>query len=831
MPDEFERLAKELNRPVDEVRVFRQRGLTGEAIEALQDKDLQNAMRRLEYPDMPRARRAFRVSQGRDDDGQIPRQALTRALRELDGLRFRARQTSVAGMPTGGIVQPSDLAVVPPVANLGTRRWEALGPGNVGGRTRSILFHPTNHNIIWAASAGGGVWRSDDAGMGWAPADDFMANLAITSLVMDPHNADIIYAGTGEGFGGIEGTTRGGGIFRTVDGNQWAQIPSTSADQFRTINRLAISADGAVLLAATNQGIWRSKDPQRTLWTLVLPDAAGDVKFHPVDPLRAVAGSLGVIGSSGAAWCSVDGGATWTKAEHAEPWSGRVELCYARAMPDTVYASVEVRNGEIWRSLDGGTTFTRRESLNSENQPSFFLGDQGWYGNVIWAGDPADADLVLVGGVNLWRSTNGGDTLVDISTWQSDSSAHADQHAIVSHPAYDGVQNTTVLFGNDGGIYRAMDVKTVGNDTKPPKVAGWEKISTGYGVTQFYSASAHAGDGVIAGGAQDNGSLIHHTGNGNTDWARFFGGDGGYCAIDPTNSDIVYGEYVFLNIHRVTDGGRTPDILGDRYISGQVWNPAQRKWMFKPKPFQIPDARGDRNALFIAPFVLDPNNPNRILAGGLSLWRTDDARTPNTPTTGPRWAEIKKPANSMSPISAIAITTGNPDRVWIGHKNGEVWRSLNATAAAPDWLPVSISPPPAAPIRRFCQCIVVSSHDPDVVLVGFGGFVRENLWLTRDGGVSWTSLGTGLPAAPVRSMAIHPRQPDWFYAGTEVGVFGSEDRGQTWSPTNEGPANVSVEDLCWMGEVLVCATYGRGMFRIDLAQAPAAGPPGAGAIS
>src|SRR6266498_6069608 len=144
--------------------------------------------------------------------------------------------------------------------------------------------------------------------------------------------------------------------------------------------------------------------------------------------------------------------------------SGRVELAYSVANPDIVYASVQATHGEIWRSTDGGSTYQRRATLDTNGDPAPYLGDQGWYDNAIWCGDPTDVDLLVVGGINLWRSTDGGDTLAEISTWWEPRSVHADQHAIVSHPSYDGVGNRTVLFGNDGGVFQATDIQAVGTE-------------------------------------------------------------------------------------------------------------------------------------------------------------------------------------------------------------------------------------------------------------------------------------------------------------------------------------------------------------------------------
>jgi hypothetical protein len=422
---------------------------------------------------------------------------------------------------------------------------------------------------------------------------------------------------------------------------------------------------------------------------------------------------------------------------------------------------------------------------------------------------------VIVGGIDLWRSVDGGDTLAEISTWWAPGSAHADHHAIVSHPGYDGGPNRTVFFGNDGGIYRAADVRALGGEPEPPHVAGWTELVNNYGVTQFYGGAGNAASGRIVGGAQDNGTICFDPARGTEGWTTIFGGDGGWCAADPTDPRVLYGEYVYLNIHRNEDGGASDDVEGDRYISGQFWNPAAGDWDWKAVPFRIPDAM-NFDALFIAPFVLDPNEPNRILAGGLSLWRTNDAKASNTPTSGPSWEAIKPGAGSH--ISAIAVAPGDSDVVWVGHEDGRVFRATDASAAQPAWQRMDGLGPRPLQAERYCTRIAIDPADTDIVYVAFGGYVSANVWGSRDGGATWANLGAALPAAPVKAIAVHPRRTSFVYVGTEVGIFGSEDGGRTWSPTNEGPTNCAVDDLFWMGETLVCATHGRGMFRIDLSQ-------------
>jgi len=812
-----EQIAQERNLTVGQAQRLRStRGLTNEALSQVPDSVLRRALQRLEYPDLPREREAFLRLQEENERAVIPENALLNALTQLDSMRTRrASPAGVAGVPSGQQVQLR--ALIPPTAGLdpGHTGWTSLGPGNVGGRTRSVVIHPQNPNTMWAGSAGGGVWRTDNGGASWEPVDDLMANLAMGSMVMAPTDPNTIYAGTGEGFSNSD-AMRGAGIFRTVDGVNWRHLEATAKPEFYSVTRLSVSADGEVLLVATPQGILRSDDSDRLSWSHTQGVPIADVKFHPTDSAQAVAGGLARGAGDGGAYYSTDGGQTWKTASHAGAWSGRVELAYAAGDPSVVYASVQMATGQIWRSTDGGKTYSRRRSALADGQPTDYLGDQGWYDNVVWAGHPTDTNFVIVGGIDLWKSTDGGNTLIDISTWWDPRSAHADHHFIVAHPGFDGNPNKAVFFGNDGGIFKTDDVETVGNDADLPRINGWVELNNTYAVTQFYGGAGNAANGTIIGGAQDNGTLRFTAVGGTENWTEVFGGDGGYCAADPSDPDYFYGEYVFLNIHRSTDGGQTAD-----YISGQTWNGFD--WVWKPPPYRISDAM-NRNALFIAPFVLDPNEPNRILGGGLALWRTNDAKTPNTPNTGPSWRAIKGSAGTTitgrpNYISAIAVAQGNPDLIWVGHIDGQVYWTDNGTDNNPVWERIDQTGPNPLSVRLLCRRIAIDPSDHETVYVTFSGYARDNVWKTADGGRRWRDIGAALPEAPVHSLTIHPRKSEFLYVGTEVGIFASEDGGATWSPTNEGPTNCSVYELFWMGETLVCATHGRGMFQIDLSGA------------
>jgi photosystem II stability/assembly factor-like uncharacterized protein len=668
---------------------------------------------------------------------------------------------------------------------------------------------------MWVASISGGIWKTLNAGQHWDPLADFMANLNVSCLVLDPEQPDVLFAGTGEGFSYVD-APRGAGVFTSRNGGtDWTQLPATTGPDYYYVNRLALSACGKVLLAATSTGLFRSDN-------LKAPTPAGitfqpvqglpanvpflDVRFHPTDNALCIAGSR-----EGRAYYSTDGGEHWKAATGLpavpagdQGFGGRVELTYARANPRVVYASVDNNDGELYRSDDGGQSFAPR--ISGARYLASLGFNQGWYDNLVWAGATDDADLVIFGGVELYRSPDGGVTAAPITEWDRypATSPHADQHAVAAHPLYNGTTNRTVFLANDGGLYVTEDITTA------TSAAGWKPINNHYGVTQFYSAAWSQGSGRIVGGTQDNGNVLYRppTGAllGPVDWSTLIKGDGGITAADPTDPLFLYAEYIYLSLYRSTDGGQTPMGDANLIIDG------------------LTDANNPQNALFVAPFRLDPMNPNTMLAGGRSLWRSTDIK--NT-MAQPTWSAVKG-SNGTALISAIAAAPGttaatSSDRIWVGYDDGSIWRSRDGNAASPTWDRMNDPQMTPATAGRLCTRIAIDPSDVRRVYACFAGYSSENLWRTTGEGDNWTNLGASLPEVTVHDLAIHPRNTECIYAATEMGVFASEDGGANWSPTNLGPANVAVFQLFWMNRILVAVTYGRGLFWIDLSDVPAPG--------
>ncbi|MBS4095790.1 MAG: hypothetical protein KGZ83_03010, partial [Sulfuricella sp.] len=746
-----ELLASIFETSVDVLNQFKlARSYTNELICTVSPSQLQRSIGKFAAPprpDSPQEWAKFRSLQQRDESGTVKPDGLSAGLAQRKQIVSRIQ-------PTAGISQSG---------------WTASGPGNVGGRIRAAAIHPTNANIIFIGSVSGGIWKTTNGGGSWAPVADFMGNLSVSSIVFDPTDVtgNTLYAGTGEGFFNGD-SVRGAGVFKSTDGGTtWSQLPSTNNSNWYYVNRLAMNSSGVLLAAAGqgSQGIYRSTDGGAS-WTLKASGRYLDVRFDPNDPAKAVAGG----GSGGLVAYSSDAGATWVTT--AISGGGRVELAYAKANSGVVYASVDKSSGEVFKSTDGGATWM------SYVTPAH-LGNQGWYANTIWV-DPTDSTHLLVGGLDIYRITGATPAATKISTWYySPASAHADQHIIFSDPGYDGAGNKRVYFGNDGGIQKTEDVAAANSNGSGN---GWTNLNNGLAITQFYSGAGNSTINRIIGGTQDNGSLMT---TGSTSWTTFFGGDGGFSAVDPVDGNYLYGEYVYLQLHRNSSGGAS-----------------QSSYIYSG----ISDAGSGSTANFIAPFILDPNNSSRMLAGGQSLWVSGNVKAGT-----PSWSKmVDRSGVGSDYVSAIAIAESDSTKIWYGTNSGGLYYSLDNGASFPQLV---LGTPGRMVLR-----ILVDKTNPFLVYVSYGGYSSNNLYklISTNSGVTWTATNiTGnLPAVPIRGLARHPTNANWLYAGTEVGIFNSTDGGSNWFATNDGPANVSVEELFWYdNSTLVAATHGRGMFK------------------
>ncbi len=687
-----------------------------------------------------------------DENGQIPQDGMVRALRQKEALAKRSHPL-VSGS-----------------------QWIEQGPASLSGRSTCLVVDPNHPLTMWMGSAGGGIWKSLDGGTTWNPVADALKSLAVNALIMDPNDQKTLYAGTGEGTFNIDAVS-GFGIFKSVDGGTtWTQLASTNGWQY--VNRIAIQPGNSNnILVSLHGGIYRSTDGGGSWTRVYASQSAQSIAFCATNTQRVI----GTIqdynnGWFSAAVYSTDGGATWTKA--TGPLAslggfGRIETAPVASNQLIVYASGS--DGLVYKSTDGGASYAAVTTSGNSGA--------GWYGNAIWV-DPTNPNRVVVGGTYVYGSTDGGMTLTLIGQgYIQTSEPHPDIHALYSAPGYDGQSNKSVYVCTDGGLYQAVDITTANAST------GWLRRDQGARSTQYYSVAGDGPSGRIVGGLQDNGTQSNLVGNNQSFY--IYGGDGGYVAIDPQNSQYVYGEYIYLQIFRNSDGA-------SGYNDANIYN-------------GIGDAGSGNTANFIAPFILDPNQPGTMLAGGRSLWRSTNVRA-----TNPSWTAIR-PAGSQN-ISAIAVAKGNSDVIWVGQNDGVLTVTTNGTSSNPTWTTVS-SGGSKIP-QRYITRILVDPDNASTVYLTLGGFSFDNVWKTTDGGNTWNSISgsglTALPQVPVRAIARNPDQPNTLYVGTEIGLFSSTDGGATWSTSSDLGVNVSVDELAYMNNSknLLAGTHGRGVWML-----------------
>jgi photosystem II stability/assembly factor-like uncharacterized protein len=756
--------------------------------------------------------------------------------------RYEAALARIRNMPQYSTVTGQISAAGEAGQALGT--WNEIGPSNIGGRTRQLLFDPRNADVMYAAAVAGGVWKTLDGGRSWRQLTDLaIPNIAVNSLAIDPRSPSTLYAGTGEGYFNGDGV-RGAGIFKTTDaGTTWTRLPATNTVDFRFVNDVIVSPRSSNrLYAATRSGVWRSTNGGNT-WSKVL-DAASvlgcfDLVVQPNGDEGFIFASCGtfIYGARSGIYRAADAGgrATWQQV-YTEQNIGRVSLAIAPSNQEVLYAlAAEAGPGRyqdglrgVFRSTQAGaagtwTTQVRNTDANKLNTvlltnpvfaflaechfgPSSVFFNQGWYDNVI-AVDPADPNRVWAGGVDLMRSDDGGRNWGVASYWWFSGGvdgtpfdpnyAHADNHVIAFHPAYDGANNKTMFVASDGGVYRTDDARanvgtTLDNVCGAPTAGAvtWRSLNNGYAVTQFYHGTVFPDGETFFGGTQDNGTILGSLRSGGT-WREIQGGDGGYVAVDPANTNTLFAEFTGLSITRSTDGGAT----------------------FTSATSGI---NNDPGFAFIAPFTMNRGNAEQMMTGGWYIWRTVNQAD--------SWQRASAITPGQGSVSAIGISPVNQNRAVVGMSDGFllVNHAVNASNHTTSW--AFTRPRPG-----FVSSVHWDPVDPHVVYATYATFNSQinqsHVYRSTDGGRTWSGLDgsgtTGIPDLPVHSLIVDPTNTARLYVGTDAGVFTSIDGGLNWFKEVTGYANVVTEALALnaVGDIRLYAfTHGRSAWRVNLSK-------------
>jgi hypothetical protein len=711
----------------------------------------------------------------------------------------------MSSFQTNGVYRTSSIA------------WTERGPNQVGGRTRAVFIdkRDATGNTIFAGGVGGGIWKCTNfkSTPVWAPLNDFMANIAISALIQDPVTPNTMYAGTGEGWFGF-GMIQGKGIYKSTDGgNTWNQIPSTATFEF--VQDLIIDNNGRLYATLRNasstfRGLQRSTDGGTT-WTQVLgapidnfaTGRAADLELASNGDLYVTFGIQSTTGaifkSSAAANGTNTGGlGAWTNITPTGTWQ-RIDVAIAPNNANVVYALMQGSSssiGGIRRSDDGGTTWNTLSLpswCDQGSTSSDFTRGQAWF-DLIISVDPNNSNTVIIGGVDMLRSTDGGATFQQISQWASGCSGlpnvHADIHNVVYYPG----SSTEIISANDGGIYYSNSGGT-----------SWSNKNSGYRVTQFYACAVHPTNAnFFLAGAQDNGTQrFTNAGLNNTTSAR--GGDGAFCHIDATDGQIQTVQTTGNSISYSRNGGSSfSSVPGSSSTSGRFINPS--------------DYDDVLDVLYSA---------SGANAYGLV--------TNLSGTTNPAFQTVSLSTTVLSnkQISALKVdpnaTSGGV--VWVASNSGSAAPSMTKLSSAHTGLPnVEVNTAIfALPNGAYISSIDVENGNANHILITVSNYGVVSVWESTDGGNTFNPIEGNLPDMPIRWGIFLPNTValtgtnvgGGIMVATELGVWATSqvNGGSTnWVPVNTGLANVSSHMLQYRASdrLVAVATHGRGLFTTNL---------------
>lgn len=632
--------------------------------------------------------------------------------------------------------------------------WTSIGPtpgyyfnyGNISSRIVTGAYHPSNPNIIYIGTANGGVWKSTNNGSTWFPLTDNMPSLSMGAIVIDTQNPNIIYAGTGEAtYSGV--SYYGRGLLKSSDGgNSWTHI-TQGLPNSTYFSRLRIRPlnSNHLLAALGNSGLYRSTDAGNS-WTQIASGRCDDVIFTPSgDTAFAVGSGVGLIRS-------VNGGQTFSSyGATGLPSGTRTHFDISYSNPSILFAAVYASGTgvRVYKSTDKGISWV--QSGESQN----FDGGQAWY-DLYCLINPSNPNIVFVGTIDIYRTTNGGTSWQNITNGYSSGNVHVDHHYLVFHPTNPNI----ILSLNDGGIYRST------NDGNT-----FENLNTNLTLTQFYRIAASPfNPRRILGGTQDNGTQETQS---TLNWAAAFGGDGGEVCFYPFSPNIILGETQNGGIRRTTNGGTT--------------------WVSATSGISTSE-----NVAWIAPIINDPST--------LNTFYTARQRVYKTTTSGSSWFAVSGNVNGTNAVRNLSVSLTN-SKILYATSGALVFRST-------DWGANFTNVTSGLPNRTITS-VYIHPDSSNIAFVTFSGFGAGKIYKTTNDGQSWINISSNLPDSPVNDLLIIPEDPNkLLFAATDIGVFYTTDGGTNWIETDNGLPNTVIMHLDYSPslQLVRAGTHGRGVY-------------------
>ncbi len=689
-----------------------------------------------------------------------------------------------------------------------------IGPALTSGRVSDFAVHPQRREVIYVAMASGGVWKTDNGGTTWTPVFDSEGSYAIGVVTLDPTNSDIVWVGTGEN-NAQRSVGFGDGIYRSRDGGKsWSNMGLRDSGHISMIrfhpeepDIIYVAAQGPLWNSGGDRGLYRSVDGGES-WQRILhideDTGVNEFVIHRDQPDLIVASSYQrrrhvwtlINGGPGSGiHKSVDGGETWRRIQSGLPSGdlGRIGLAASASSTDLVYAIIEASDEDqgVYRSTDFGESWEKR-SPHMTTSPQY-------YNEIVV--DPNDSDVVYSLDTLTHVSRDGG------ANWERLplQYRHVDDHALWIDPD----ASSHIFIGGDGGMYKSWDG---GNN--------WSHVQN-LPATQFYRVTPDNDSPFynVCGGTQDNQTLCgpvrtrYDDGITNADWwiAKF--GDGYKARFDPTDPNIVYAQAQYGNLVRFDK------ITGEKlFITPQPGaNENQYRWNWN------------------SPLIISPHDHRRLYYGAERLFRSDDRGESWTVVSGDLsrnldrnalevmgrvWsvdAIAKNDSTSMygslialdeSPLDEGLIYVGTDDGlIHVSEDGGNNWRRVDSFRGVPD--------------MSLIEDVIASHHDSNVAYAAIDNHKRGDhkpyVLKTADRGRSWSLITNNLPQrGTVHTLAEDHVDPNLLFAGTEFGLYFSNDGGSSWHELTSLPT-ISVRDLEIQRREsdLVVGTFGRGIYILD----------------
>jgi PKD repeat protein len=655
--------------------------------------------------------------------------------------------------------------------------WQNLGPFEIPigkgykglGRLNAVAFDPSDPDIIWVGSPSGGLWKTNVGGNEWTSTTDNLPTLGVSAILIDYTNLSVMYIGTGDR---DAGDAEGMGVWRSTDGGEtWAQWNNGMGN--RIVGRLIMHpTDHLYILAATNGGIYRTTNGGE-VWSLAIAGNFKDIVFKTNNPNT-------IFAAAGANFYrSTNGGLTFTHITGGLPSGERAVIGVTPDDPEYVYFLIT--NGDsfkaLFRSTDAGLTWALRS--NTPNIMSWGCADNGgggqaWYDLDI-AVDPNDKNTLFAGGVNCFRSTDGGQTWQISSHWWGDcgvTAVHADLHALEYNPL-----NDRLYAGNDGGIYFTDDGGL-----------SWTLISNGLPISQVYKIgqSATLKDKVVN-GYQDNGSYTYM---GNY-WQAVGGGDGMECAVDPHDAAYAYHTVYFGSIYRTVNNNYNATVA-ENGLYGI-----------------------DESGAWITPFIIDEHDGNIMFVGYKNVWRCKNVKANSSQI---QWSRISYNLgnNNGQDMRALEQSPVNSNILYASRYDNKLFRTDNALDDQPAWADLTATLPGSGGVSDM-EC---SPFDEDVVYIA-----RDTrVYKSTDRGQTWEDISGTLPQVGYSSIAAYKNAHEGLYISSNLGVYYRDQYTGDWIMFSDGlPMDASVSEVeIWYdpvnpaGDVIRAGTYGRGLWESDM---------------